>query len=284
MRGYAAGQTVNETAPGAFTVTGEGSDIWGSSDQFTYVYKTLNADGTLVARVVSNGEGTNTWAKGGVMIRDTLAPGSVHAMQVMTGGDGNGASFQWRPMADDASSNSDTVDTVAPPYWVKIERLGNSISGYLSPNGTTWTQQGVSQTIFMTNPCYIGLCVTSHAAGENRTFEFDNVAATGATGQWRSTEIGLTRNDPATLYVAIQDSTGMVKAVPSTDPGLVNVTDWTEWKIALSEFAGVSLNRVKKMFIGVGDRDAPTPDGHGMLFIDDIRVVKPAPPEPDDTL
>jgi len=31
------------------------------------------------------------------------------------------------------------------------------------------------------------------------------------------------------------------------------------------------------MFIGVGDRKAPQVGGHGKLFIDDIRVIKPAP-------
>jgi hypothetical protein len=256
-------------------------DIWGVSDQFTYVFKTLNGNGSLVARVVDVGTGSNNWTKGGVMIRDTLAAGSTHASQVITGGEGNGASFQWRPVADDVSSNSDALDAIAPPYWVKIERLGNSLSGYLSPNGTTWTRQGTSQVIFMTQPLYIGLCVTSHTAGENRTFEFDNVTATGSVGgQWQFTEIGLTRNDAATLYVGIRDSTGRVAVVPNPDPGAVNVTDWTEWPIPLSEFTGVSLNRIAKMFIGVGDRDNPTPDGHGMLFIDDIRVVVSPPPEP----
>jgi hypothetical protein len=189
--------------------------------------------------------------------------------------------LQWRAEADGTSSNgADASPAVTPPYWVKIERVGSSFSGWISPNGTTWTQQDTNQVVFMMNPCYIGLCVTSHVAGVNRTYEFDNVRATGSvTGQWQVREIGLTRNDPATLYVALQDSTGTLKAVPHPDPGAVNVTDWTEWKIPFSEFTGVSMNRIKKMFIGVGDRDAPVPDGHGMLYIDDIRAVKPAPVE-----
>jgi len=36
----------------------------------------------------------------------------------------------------------------------------------------------------------------------------------------------------------------------------------------------VSMTKVKKMFIGVGDRDNPVADDTGMLFIDDIRVIK----------
>jgi len=71
-----------------------------------------------------------------------------------------------------------------------------------------------------------------------------------------------------------QDSTGKKFTVPNPDPAAVNVTDWTEWKIPLSDFAGVSLTKVKKLYIGVGDKSAP---GSGLIYIDDIRVTKPAP-------
>jgi hypothetical protein len=35
------------------------------------------------------------------------------------------------------------------------------------------------------------------------------------------------------------------------------------------------MTKVQKMFLGVGNRDNPVADGSGMLFIDDIRVIKP---------
>jgi hypothetical protein len=37
----------------------------------------------------------------------------------------------------------------------------------------------------------------------------------------------------------------------------------------------VSMTKVKKMTIGIGSRSNPAADGSGMLFIDDIRVIKP---------
>jgi hypothetical protein len=60
----------------------------------------------------------------------------------------------------------------------------------------------------------------------------------------------------------------------------VNANAWTEWKIPLSDLAGVNLTRVETLYIGVGDRDNPQPDGAGRIFIDDIRVGRPlaAPP------
>lgn len=82
-------------------------------------------------------------------------------------------------------------------------------------------------------------------------------------------------NSPQELYVAIQDSSSKIDTVIHPDPAAVNATAWTEWKIPLSDFAGVNMSRVKKMVIGVGDRANPVPDGSGLLYIDDIWLTKP---------
>ena len=66
------------------------------------------------------------------------------------------------------------------------------------------------------------------------------------------------------------------KSVTAThpDPAAANLGAWTEWKIPLSSLTGVNLAKVKKMYIGVGNKKAPVPDGSGRIFIDDIRVIK----------
>ncbi|MHC4370692.1 MAG: PA14 domain-containing protein [Planctomycetota bacterium] len=174
--GSSTGGSADE-AGGIWTVSGNGNDIWGNADAFHFAYVPLSGDGQLVARVTDNGTGSNAWAKGGVMIRETLEAGSMHAMMVVTGGNGGGAGFQRRLTTGAASeSNHDQAPTVAPPHWVKIVREGNEFSGYRSLDGVEWTQQGITVTIDMATEVYIGLCVTSHAAGEVRTFTFDNVS------------------------------------------------------------------------------------------------------------
>lgn len=57
-----------------FTVRGSGADIWGTADEFRFVYRTLTGDGSILARVatVTN---TNSWTKSGVMMRETLTAG-----------------------------------------------------------------------------------------------------------------------------------------------------------------------------------------------------------------
>ena len=126
----------------------------------------------------------------------------------------------------------------------------------------------------MTDPVCIGLCVTSHQAGEQRTFQFDGIKTTGSvTGAWQGAAIASpVYNSAQNLYVALQDSTG--KIAVQTDSAAVTSPTWYQVKVPLSSFAGVNAAKIKKIFIGVGDRNSPVPDGTGMLFIDDIRVIK----------
>jgi hypothetical protein len=125
---------------------------------------------------------------------------------------------------------------------------------------------------------YIGLALTSHNTDPTVacTGTFSDVTTTGTiTGQWQSQDIGITSNEAERLYVALEDSTGTVKDVPHPDPNAVQLNTWQEWNIDLAEFAPVDLTRVKKIYIGVGNRNAPTLGGGGMLYIDDIRLYRP---------
>jgi len=88
---------------------------------------------------------------------------------------------------------------------------------------------------------------------------------------------GKATNDAAPLYLGLEDSAGKLGIVKHADAGVTQATAWTEWKIPLSEFtaAGVNAAKVKKMYIGLGDKAHPVPGGYGLLFVDDIRVIKP---------
>ncbi|MCP4450504.1 MAG: hypothetical protein GY809_03510, partial [Planctomycetes bacterium] len=171
---------------GVYEVTGNGNDIWGSADAGQYLYKELTGDGIAICRVVDNGTGSNAWSKGGVMIRQDTSTGSTHAFMCITGSNGGGAGFQRRLVADNGSNSNHGLPDgpYAPPYWCKIERVGDDFSAYISEDGLTWTQAGETVTIEMADPVLIGLAVTSHAAGELRTYTFDNVSFEGdVTGE-----------------------------------------------------------------------------------------------------
>ncbi len=175
-----------DNGDGSYSVTGSGADIWGTADAFHYVYKPLVGDGQMTVNVVGmTGTSTNVWQKAGVMIRESLAPGSRNVMMLMSKGPGGastfegGDAFQWRPVADQASSSSHVVtDNIAVlmPNCVRLARTGNMFSGFVYVNGQ-WVQEGQTVTIAMPETVYIGLAVTSHdnAAGIYTTATFNSV-------------------------------------------------------------------------------------------------------------
>jgi hypothetical protein len=175
---------------GIWAISGNGAGVWYKSDQFHFAYTTLSGNGTIVARVVDNGIGSDTWAKGGVMIRETLNQNSKYAMMAVTGGEGGGKAFQHRPITGQPAMSAHGGYQVYPPMWVRLTRIGNTFTGYYSVNGVHWIEQENwsldgddaarnPATIEMARDVYIGLFATSHRSGEIRTYTFENVSVTG---------------------------------------------------------------------------------------------------------
>jgi len=264
-----------ESPPGTFTMGADGVDIWGTADEFRFAYKQLTGDGSIIATVKSVlwVPGSSDWTKAGVMIRQTLDPGSSNAFVAITTGAGNGATFQWRPTAGGSSSSSRTLTGISPPAAVKLVRQGNVFTGYVFLNGQ-WQQEGTSATVAMVDPVYIGLALTSHSTGVMTEAVFSDVTTTGTvTGAWQMAEIGGTHpaNTAGPLYVALADSANKTATVKHPEPAATNIATWTEWNIDLSAFTGVNPRAVKKMIIGVGDKVNPQ-TAAGKLFFDDIRL------------
>jgi regulation of enolase protein 1 (concanavalin A-like superfamily) len=159
---------------GTYTINAGGSDIWNTSDQFRYVYQPISGDVDIVARVNSV-KNTYTWAKAGVMIRESLSANARNAMTLITAG--TGSSFQWRLTAGAATDSFRGTQT--PPGWVRLVRTGTKFEGFTSTNGTTWTSLG-SQTIAMSDNAYVGIAVTSHNTSALTTGVVDQLKITAA--------------------------------------------------------------------------------------------------------
>jgi regulation of enolase protein 1 (concanavalin A-like superfamily) len=159
---------------GTFIVSGAGADIWGTSDAFRYVYQSLNGDGQIVARVVSE-QNTNSYAKAGVMIRSALTAGSAHAILDVRP-DGN-VEFMVRT-TNGGPTTYVAGRTQAFPAWLKLTRSTTTITAYVSGNGTDWTQVGTT-TLSIAAAATVGLIVNSHDVGATNSSTFDNVTVTG---------------------------------------------------------------------------------------------------------
>lgn len=140
-------------------VSGAGADIWGTADAFHYAWRPLAGDGEIVARVASV-QYTDRWAKAGVMIRAGVDPGAPHAFMLVS--PGKGYAFQRRVSAGGISTHT-SGGTGTAPQWVKLRRVGNTVTASRSADGVAWTRVG-SETIPMGTQVLIGVAVTSHAA------------------------------------------------------------------------------------------------------------------------
>ena len=266
-----------EVPAGTYTMTGSGTDITGTADQFHSAFKTLNGPGSIVARVNSI-ENTHAWAKAGVMIRETLDAGSKHAFACVT--PENGVATQGRTALDGTSFSTNQAGITAP-HWVKLERdaAGNFTVSH-SANGTLWEPVGstVPTNISMTSSVHIGLALTSHDAALTCQAVFSNVAMIGnVSGQWVHQDVGITSNAAEPMYVALSNADGASAVVANDDPTACTMNIWTEWVIPLQAFAdqGINLTDVDKIAIGLGSKGGAASGGTGTVYIDDIRLYRP---------
>jgi regulation of enolase protein 1 (concanavalin A-like superfamily) len=175
-------------ASGTFTVKGAGADVWGTADAMRFVYQSLPGDGEIVARVASV-QNVAAWVKAGVMIRQSLDPGSAHGFMLVSAG--KGLAFQRRTQAGGISANTAGGAGTAPA-WVKLARRGQTITASRSSDGVAWSQVGQA-TVALSGSVYVGLAVSSHDTTRTATALFDGVKVTGGAplpSGWQSRDVG----------------------------------------------------------------------------------------------
>ena len=167
---------------GVYLVSGGGAINAKTNDAIQYCYQPVNGDCVIQALLMDIGDdNTNTSisARSGVMIRETLNPDSKHASMLFQPTT-NGAAFYVRTTTGGNNPNQKAAG-LALPYWVKVTRSGNNFSGYVSPNGTNWTQVGTTKTIAMATNVYIGLVTASSQFGVPCDTHFSNVMPEAST-------------------------------------------------------------------------------------------------------
>jgi hypothetical protein len=206
---------------GVYTVQGDGSDIADPADAFHYFYMGMfSGNGEIVARVLSV-QNTDPGAKAGVMIRETLAADSRHALMSVTPG---GAVLRARSNVQITYGDPN----IKAPYWVRLVRGGSKhdeITAYESADGIIWVQ--LAPPIVLTNlaaTVYVGLAVTSHNAGQLNTSMFDNVlvvdgAATPKQGLGISQGTVAAPSVASSGYLGIGGETASFTFVGMAQPG-----------------------------------------------------------------
>lgn len=140
-------------------VKAAGEDIWGVQDSFHYVYVAVAGDFSIQARV-DGVSFTHDWAKAGLMLRQSLDPGSPHAFVGLTP---NGAVEMLRRL----QANQQTVATVdhgwPTPSWVRLQREGRIVTAWVSLDQLAWNQvDQVDLGWLGEEELLLGVAVTSH--------------------------------------------------------------------------------------------------------------------------
>ena len=242
----------------AFLVSCEGSDIWNNADGCNYLYEQRTGDFDVVVRQKSITKVSN-WTKGGLMIRESLDPGSRQWSILNTplsadglqgpAADGTGANLIQcvaRAGTSGASADWAPASSVPPTYpdaWVRLSRrtvtnldttVSSIISGYFSPDGLSWTLMG--QTDTSTNgdltalpaTVYVGIASTAHHNDVVNawpllflnTAEFDNYSSAYVPTQ-PTLAIGLGGPGGTNFVVSFTPTGGRLEWSPVVGPGAV---------------------------------------------------------------
>lgn len=161
------------------------------TDEFSFVHQSMSGDGSITARVRSQ-EGSDEWAKAGIMIKESLTSGSPYAAMMVTPIHG----VRWE------TGFQTSLEGPALP-WLRVTRSGSTITGEVSADGVAWKRVGSVDLAGLPPSVEAGLFVTSpfrtrHVQGAGREgaelirtegrATFDNVTTVGGAG-WRRDDV-----------------------------------------------------------------------------------------------
>jgi TolB protein len=183
------GAVVYDAKADSYRVTGGGANMWGGVDAFHFVWKRASGDISLATDVAWIGSVGDPHRKGGVIIRQSLAPDSPYVDVVVHG---NGlVSLQYRETP--GGETHEIISNVTAPKRIGLEREGDYV--YMSVSGPDGALHpaGGSFRLRLTGPYYVGLGVTAHDDAVSQTAVFSHVEiaplrhAAGATPVLEST-------------------------------------------------------------------------------------------------
>ncbi|MGI5423685.1 ABC transporter permease subunit [Streptomyces sp. CA-179760] len=161
------------------------------NDAFYFVHQPLKGDGSMTVSVSSltgqvaaspteNKPGLAPWAKAGIIVKDSLEPGSSYAAMMVTGAHGVRMQYDY---THDKAGLPGAVSAEAP-RWLRLERSGETVTGYQSTDGSAWTEVGSARLSGLSESPQVGLFVASPSATEDTGTGtgFNPAVATGTFG------------------------------------------------------------------------------------------------------
>ena len=159
------------TVAGGFNLTGAGTDIGGTADQFQFTYQPVSGDFDMKVRVASLTL-TDPWAKAGLMARENATAGSRYAGTFATPSV-SGAFFQYRAVTSGATTNTGAFPATYPNMWLRLKRVGSTFTSYASVSGDSWQLLGtLTMSPGASSQMLVGMAVTSRATNQLASAQF----------------------------------------------------------------------------------------------------------------
>lgn len=176
-----------KVSEGGYDITAGGADIWGTKDEFGYIYIERTGNFDISARIAGL-TAANLYTKAGIMARENLTAGCRHIyFQVFSDNNARnknngGYEFQYRAIKDSlmkaiypqSFSGTPEFPVAYPNTWIRLQRLNNDFTGYWSGDGKEWKVY-TKYTLELPAKIYLGLAVTSHNTGHAATARFRNI-------------------------------------------------------------------------------------------------------------
>ncbi len=202
--------------PGCAITLGPGGEA--VTDNFYFVHQPMASSGSITVRVTSMtgsyspggspgqqaASALQPWSKAGIIIKASTRPGSAYAAMMVTGS--HGVRMQW-DYTEDSPGLTGAVSAAAP-RWLRLTRLGGTVTGYDSADGVHWTRVGtatlprlpatVQAGLFAASPTSSKL-ISQSATGSSSSGEstqaaaaFDRVTVQGMPpgSRWAGTNVG----------------------------------------------------------------------------------------------
>lgn len=169
---------------GIWTVNGGGTEVWThEADSCHFTYRQVTGDCAIIAKLDSK-QTTAPNALAGIMIRSDLTPNAAHRAWLGAKPDHKLEFYQhgWRVLWSGSYREKGNRDfPESESYWMKIERLSDVISLYLSVDGASWFAASAAE-YKLPSTMFIGLMVCAKEKGSARTARFSHVSMTGGNG------------------------------------------------------------------------------------------------------
>jgi ABC-type transport system involved in multi-copper enzyme maturation permease subunit len=148
------------------------------------VHQPLAGTGIITVRVSSltgqsgSHAGLQPWSKAGIIIKAGTRPGSAYAAMMVTAS--HGVRMQYDYTRDIAGPPG--AVSAAFPRWLRLTRSGDTVTGYESPDGTTWTKVGTAHLAGLPATVQAGLFVASPASSKSTSQSISGSSAAGGIG------------------------------------------------------------------------------------------------------